>query len=246
MKTKHIVVIVVIILLAYLLIKNKKSEHLDATSTPALSNEAIQSLSSVYSNTAGTVTFNNLKTTGKTTAETIDVKNLNVSGGSNLVPRGTVVSWYGDVTKIPATWALCDGTNGTPDLRGRFILGYNPNLINGSADTTPRKKRDMNATGGNEQLIANISFNYWPGTGGWNNSIVYDAVQNVGLNILNDGTSSGRVMTNVTNSNVAYGDLNLAEYNRKTSGDPKPTTVTGKNTTESLPPYYVLAYIMKL
>ena len=60
MKTKHIVVIVVIILLAYLLIKNK-NEHLDTTSSPTLSNEAIQSISSVYSNTAGTVAFNKIK-----------------------------------------------------------------------------------------------------------------------------------------------------------------------------------------
>jgi hypothetical protein len=241
MKSKTLIIIVVVVIIIFMYIKNKKSEHLDTTSTPSLSNEAIQSISSVYSNTSGTVTFNNLKTTG-----TIDVKNLNVSGGSNLVPRGTVVSWYGDITKIPATWALCDGTNGTPDLKGRFILGYNPNLIPGTSDTTQRKKRDMNATGGNEQLIANIAFNYWPGSGGWNNSIVYDAMQNVGLNILNDGTSSGRVMTNVTDASVAYGDFNLKDINRKTEGDPKPTSVTGKNTTESLPPYYVLAYIMKL
>ncbi len=58
MKTKHIVVIVVIILLAYLLIKNNK-EGLDTT--PTLSNEAIQSISSIYSNTTGTAAFNKIK-----------------------------------------------------------------------------------------------------------------------------------------------------------------------------------------
>lgn len=36
---------------------------------------------------------------------------------------GIVVMWSGSVASIPAGWSLCDGTNGTPDLRGRFIVG---------------------------------------------------------------------------------------------------------------------------
>jgi len=33
--------------------------------------------------------------------------------------------WSGSIASIPTGWALCDGTNGTPDLRGKFIAGYN-------------------------------------------------------------------------------------------------------------------------
>lgn len=36
---------------------------------------------------------------------------------------GIVVMWSGSAASIPAGWSLCDGTNGTPDLRGRFIVG---------------------------------------------------------------------------------------------------------------------------
>jgi hypothetical protein len=36
---------------------------------------------------------------------------------------GAVIEYTGAVTNIPAGWALCDGTNGTPDLRGLFIVG---------------------------------------------------------------------------------------------------------------------------
>ena len=43
--------------------------------------------------------------------------------GSDLVPKGIIVMWSGAVNAIPAGWALCDGTNGTPDLRDRFIVG---------------------------------------------------------------------------------------------------------------------------
>jgi len=39
------------------------------------------------------------------------------------VPKGVVVMWAGKISDIPEGWALCDGYNGTPDLRDRFIVG---------------------------------------------------------------------------------------------------------------------------
>lgn len=41
-----------------------------------------------------------------------------------LVPAGVIVMWSGSTYSIPAGWALCDGTSGRPDLRSRFIVGY--------------------------------------------------------------------------------------------------------------------------
>lgn len=56
-----------------------------------------------------------------------NVETINkVSGnGSTLVkaPIGTIVIWSGTVDDIPTGWHLCDGTNGTPDLRDKFVLG---------------------------------------------------------------------------------------------------------------------------
>ena len=49
------------------------------------------------------------------------LESLSVQVGG--VPAGVIVMWSGVVALIPLGWALCDGTNGTPDLRGRFILG---------------------------------------------------------------------------------------------------------------------------
>ena len=47
-------------------------------------------------------------------------------------PRGMILMWSGSVTEIPRGWALCDGTNGTPDLRGRFVLGTSSEQVTGS------------------------------------------------------------------------------------------------------------------
>ena len=37
---------------------------------------------------------------------------------------GFIQDFYGNVNTIPRGWYICDGTNGTPDLRGMFIVGY--------------------------------------------------------------------------------------------------------------------------
>ncbi|SAK95834.1 hypothetical protein AWB76_07205 [Caballeronia temeraria] len=58
---------------------------------------------------------------------------------NNPVPKGAIILWSGAVAQIPTGYALCDGTQGTPDLRGNFVIGaggaYNPNDVGGSALT---------------------------------------------------------------------------------------------------------------
>lgn len=36
---------------------------------------------------------------------------------------GAIVLWSGAIVDIPDGWVICDGNNGTPDLRDRFIVG---------------------------------------------------------------------------------------------------------------------------
>jgi len=49
------------------------------------------------------------------------------------VVTGVIVMWSGLISSIPAGWALCDGQNGTPDLRDRFVMGV-------SAGTNPGER----------------------------------------------------------------------------------------------------------
>lgn len=57
-----------------------------------------------------------------------------------IVPMvGMIIMWHGDINQIPTGWHVCDGTNGTPDLRNRFPLGIgtytNTNGISGGEET---------------------------------------------------------------------------------------------------------------
>lgn len=51
----------------------------------------------------------------------------------SALPRGSIIVWTSK--DIPNGWAICDGTNGTPDMRDKFIVGASNN-------------RDINVTGG--------------------------------------------------------------------------------------------------
>jgi len=79
---------------------------------------------------SGTATFNN---------------GITISGGTyGAMPPGTIVMWWGEITNIPTGWALCDGQDGRPDLRGRFPVGagagtagsYNMGQTGGSTNVT--------------------------------------------------------------------------------------------------------------
>lgn len=42
------------------------------------------------------------------------------------IDLGVISMWSGSIGSIPSGWFLCDGTNGTPDLRDRFALSSGP------------------------------------------------------------------------------------------------------------------------
>lgn len=95
--------------------------------------------------------------------------------GNALVPRGVIVMWAGNSGTIPAGWALCTGssqtyeglTTNTPNLSGRFILGYQaggPGDYNsaGNRSTGGTTNGDLGgsiAGNGTVQVLGTASFN---------------------------------------------------------------------------------------
>lgn len=100
-----------------------------------------------------------------TTADNITPKTQNEDffvkiGETNyyLVPKGAIIIWSGSVDNIPSGWALCDGSNGTPNLTDKFVLGAGNNYSVGAAggesehtltiDEMPSHTHEVNRTFG--------------------------------------------------------------------------------------------------
>jgi len=75
----------------------------------------------------------------------------------NPFKTGMIMQWSGSIATIPTGFALCNGTNGTPDLRDKFIVGagttYNPADTGGAAShnhvvNDPGHKHDLDDDGG--------------------------------------------------------------------------------------------------
>lgn len=141
-------------------------------------------------------------------------------------PSGGIIMWSGSIASIPSGWVLCNGSNSTPDLRNRFIVGagstYAVDATGGSADATlPTHTHTATST-----------------------SVVTDPGHNHQFNILNT----------IANGNNAYtatgGQVGTGTVTTETTGITVATSTTNANagtsgTNANLPPYYALAYIMK-
>ena len=67
------------------------------------------------------------------------------------LPRGIITMWSGATNAVPSGWALCDGNNGTPNLKDRFIVGagqsYGVGNTGGNITQTPSVWTNAAGTG---------------------------------------------------------------------------------------------------
>ena len=174
------------------------------------------------------------------------------------VPQGGIIIWSGSANAIPSGWYLCDGNNSTPNLTGKFVIGYqsgsyNVNTTGGSADAVivshshnNNISANTNNTGnhshnvsGNTNNTGNHSHNMnnWGGNfGGSSGAIVFRNDANGNKSTSNAGAHSHNVSGNTNNTGAHSHNVSISG-NITSQG----VSATGKN----LPPYYALCYIMK-
>lgn len=145
-------------------------------------------------------------------------------------PSGGIIMWYGTIATIPSGWYLCNGSNGTPDLRNKFIVGAYQDS-SGTAYTT--------ITGSNTQ------------TGGSKDAIVVSHTHTATSTVTDPGHNHTVTSTSSPPYN-AGGNAVMGPATQTTSTSTTGITVatsistTGSSGTDAnLVPYYALAYIMK-
>ena len=141
----------------------------------------------------------------------------------SLVPKGTIAMWSGAANAVPAGWALCDGTSGTPDLRSRFIIG---------ADTSTLLP---NNTGGSTSHAHTGSSSVSIGAGGNHTHGVPSAWYSNTASSGGGVTIVDRDATNVTGAQTQSAGNHNHGATAVVSVDPMAT----------LPPWYSLCFIIK-
>jgi hypothetical protein len=161
-----------------------------------------------------------------------------------LVPSGMIMIWSGSVGSIPSGWVLCNGSNSTPDLRDKFVLGagstYAVAATGGSATTTPAGSISVSGTALTEAQMPK-HYHQMVGPG----SVTVPQNNQGNYNIFGGGTPDDAALsygTWSTGGSAASGSTSTGTSN----GDSHTHTATFSGTSATnLPPYYALCYIMK-
>jgi microcystin-dependent protein len=147
---QNIVLIILVLLtfaIIYLLYKTSNNENFADSTTLTIDTirdeinkqynmdiEAMRNLGAI-SKSLLTGTNYHSTTVGTPGTLTIPADNTNLMGNSTIngkltvnnavsfLPKGTVIMWY-STNPIPTGWRVCDGGEGSPDLRGRFVMGF--------------------------------------------------------------------------------------------------------------------------
>lgn len=159
-----------------------------------------------------------------------DGTNVTFSKTVNVFPVGGIVMWSGSIATIPSGWFLCDGSNSTPDLRDRFVIGARQD--NGGVAST-NITGSLTQTGGSKDAIV-VSHTHAASVTDPGHKHRVQFFQQT------SGPGSFERIQNYTTGAAFY------ETNTETTGISVTNATTGSSgTNANLVPYYALAYIMR-
>lgn len=183
---------------------------------------------------------------------------------SKILPRGLIVMWSGAIVDIPTGWLLCNGSNGTPDLRNKFVLGAGSNYgvgATGGSQTVRLTTAQIPSHnhGASTSTTTSITNNLSVDSNGEHSHEISSGPLNgqwgtVGAYRTGSGTSyaatawvpgdgsSGNVSTDLAGSHIhtLSGSISASSSSSTSIG----STGSGQ-AHENMPPYYALCYSMK-
>ena len=163
------------------------------------------------------------------------------------IPVGGIIMWSGTIASIPSNWSLCNGSNGTPDLRNTFVIGAHSDSSGAKTTVTG----SATASGGSKDATL-VSHEHTTDsiieTGSTSAKDLSGSVTHISEGFNVNGTVSG-VFTKTNQGNSSpTGSASTSpvsgismDVNHRHSTDTQGSAATDKN----LPPYVALAYIIR-
>ena len=178
------------------------------------------------------LTVNSIETTADATIGGDLIVTGTITGsGAGIVPLGGIIMWSGAIATIPTNWHLCDGTNGTPNLRDRFVVGaHADNNVgdSGGSKSISQANLPYNCPTGGTSVDHTHS-----GSVGASTIIAYGSPGSIGCYESGGGTPGYNICSHT--HSITMGGQSVGHQHD-----------LGGSGTEFLPPYYTLAYIMRI
>ena len=164
----------------------------------------------------------------------------------SMMEKGFIISFYGREEDVPSGWHICDGTNGTPDLRDRFIVGAGNSYNPGSNGGTNENKLSI------DQFPKNFTVRGTTHNSGLHDHISSNMFHRAGWPIHNQDENNYDIRLHASDDWTDRWGTDWKDVDMKTSVDGNHNhTFTsdpiGKGESiENRPPYYALLFIMKM
>ena len=146
--------------------------------------------------------------------------------GNGTFPLGGIIMWSGAISAIPTGWSLCDGSNGTPDLRNKFVLGA---TNDGSDGTYPGISVSQTGGSANATLVTHTHTATVTDPGHTHTQTGGGTDDDGGSNV--PGGNSSGTLTNISTETTGISVSNSTEGSSATNAN--------------LPPFLALAYIQR-
>lgn len=161
----------------------------------------------------------------------------------NIMPYGAIIMWYGLVSTVPSGWTLCDGSNSTPDLRGKFVIGASVDVSNvsGVFNAATDITGSTTQTGGSKDAVVVTHSHTFSGVTDQIGAHNHDYHSGTGA-----GSPGYPTVETDGNNTILYTipTSDAGAHTHAYSGTSAASGVAADN--KNLPPYYALCYIMKI
>ena len=151
---------------------------------------------------------------------------------------GMIMMWSGTIATIPTGWVLCNGSNSTPDLRNKFVIGAHTDSAGVAYSTVTGSNTQ---TGGTKDAIVVSHTHTFTGT-----ALGTHAHETTFNQTSKSNNATPYILSNPSIGENLNGSVNLTSSS-VSAGTPAGTNSTegSSGTNQNLPPYYALAFIMK-
>lgn len=161
------------------------------------------------------------------------------NGSDAAFPSGLISMWSGSNGSIPSGWALCNGSNGTPDLRDRFVVGSGSNYATGNTgganSVTPSGSVSTEISGSVSVNNHTLSESQMPS-------------HRHTRTLWRGGGGGGGAYVDFSNSQTRYTGYagGSQSHNHGTSHNLSSSSGFSGSSQDNRPSYYAIAFIMKL